>query len=228
MQDRKIVVAIDGPAGAGKSTVARQVAMELGYLYIDTGAMYRAITLKALRQEILMTDEAALTQLAQDTKISLAYRDHTQVIYMDSEDVSREIRLPIVSQNVSMVAKVPGVRIEMVRLQRDLAAPGGVVMDGRDIGSYVLPAAECKIFLTASAAERARRRAGDLEAAGLQVDLNELEQEIAMRDRIDSTREMAPLVQADDALLIDSSRMCFVEVVDKVKNCIRERLLSVK
>lgn len=228
MQDRKIVVAIDGPAGAGKSTVARQVAKELGYIYIDTGAMYRALTLKALRQEIQMTDEDALTQLAQDTDISIAYHDHTQIIYMDGEDVSVEIRLPIVSQNVSMVAKVPGVRIEMVRLQRDLAAPGGVVMDGRDIGSYVLPAAECKIFLTASAAERARRRAGDLEAAGLQVDLNELEQEIAMRDRIDSTREMAPLVQADDALLIDSSRMCFVEVVDKVKNCIRERLLSVK
>ena len=228
MQNRKIVVAIDGPAGAGKSTVARQVAKELGYIYIDTGAMYRAITLKALRQEVQMTDEKALTQLTQDTEISIAYHDHTQVIYMDGEDVSKEIRLPIVSQNVSMVAKVPGVRIEMVKLQRDLAATGGVVMDGRDIGSYVLPAAECKIFLTASAAERARRRAGDLEAAGLQVDLNELEQEIAMRDRIDSTREMAPLVQADDALLIDSSRMCFVEVVDKVKDCIRESQLAAK
>jgi len=228
VQNRKIVVAIDGPAGAGKSTVARQVAKELGYIYIDTGAMYRAITLKALRQEVQMTDEKALTQLTQDTEISIAYHDHTQVIYMDGEDVSKEIRLPIVSQNVSMVAKVPGVRIEMVKLQRDLAATGGVVMDGRDIGSYVLPAAECKIFLTASAAERARRRAGDLEAAGLQVDLNELEQEIAMRDRIDSTREMAPLVQADDALLIDSSRMCFVEVVDKVKDCIRESQLAAK
>lgn len=218
-----MVVAIDGPAGAGKSTVARQVAKELGYIYIDTGAMYRALTLKALRQDIPMDDEEALTRLAQNTEIRIAYCDHTQVIFMDGEDVSKEIRMPVVSQNVSMVAKVSGVRVEMVRLQRELAAGGGVVMDGRDIGSYVLPRADCKIFLTASAAERARRRAGDLAAAGLEVDLGQLEQEILMRDRIDSTREMAPLIQADDAILIDSSRMSFGEVVEQVKQCIRGR-----
>lgn len=218
---RKKIVAIDGPAGAGKSTVARQVSKEMGYVYIDTGAMYRALTLKALRQGISMDDEQALVRLAQNTDIRLTYRDHTQIIFMDGDDVSSEIRTPQVSQNVSYVAKVPGVRLEMVRLQRELANSGGVVMDGRDIGSYVLPDADCKIFLTASAAERARRRGKDLIAAGYEVDLKQLEQEIAMRDQIDSTREMAPLAQAEDAILVDTSEMTFAEVVETIKECIR-------
>ncbi len=216
------VIAIDGPAGAGKSTVARQVSKDLGYIYIDTGAMYRALTLKALRQGIPLDDEGKLTQLARETVITISYRDHTQVIFMDGEDVSDEIRMPVVSQNVSLVAKVPGVRLEMVRLQRELAKAGGVVMDGRDIGSYVLPDAHCKIFLTATTAERARRRARDLEAAGIEVDLAQLEKEIAMRDEIDSTREMAPLVRAEDAILIDTSEMTFHQVVEKIKDCISQ------
>ncbi len=217
---RKPVVAIDGPAGAGKSTVARQVSKDLGYIYIDTGAMYRAITLKALRQGISMEDEQALTKLARETDVKISHVDHTQIICMDGEDVTAEIRSPKVSRNVSLVAKVPGVRLEMVRLQRELAKAGGVIMDGRDIGSYVLPDADCKIFLTASAAERARRRAGDLTTAGYEVNMAQLEQEIAMRDQIDSTREMAPLVQTEDAILIDSSDMSFDEVVEKIKQCI--------
>lgn len=221
-RDKKPAVAIDGPAGAGKSTVAREVSKDLGYIYIDTGAMYRAITLKALRQGINLCDEAALTKLAEDTGIRLAYKDHTQVIYMDGEDVSSEIRLPVVSQNVSLVAKVPGVRLKMVEIQRGLAAEGGVVMDGRDIGTYVLPDSQCKIFLTASPSERARRRAIDLENAGIKVDLKQLEQEIVMRDEIDSTREMAPLTIAHDAMLIDSSDLSFDEVVEKVKKCITQ------
>ncbi|HWI55066.1 MAG TPA: (d)CMP kinase, partial [Desulfobacteria bacterium] len=202
---RRPAVAIDGPAGAGKSTVARQVSKDLGYIYIDTGAMYRAVTLKALRLGYNLSDEAKLTELAKNTEIKLAYKDHTQVIYMDGEDVSSEIRLPLISQNVSFVAKVPGVRIEMVKVQRELAAEGGVIMDGRDIGTYVLPDAKCKIFLTASTSERARRRAKDLIEAGIEVDINQLEKEIAMRDEIDSTREMAPLCKAEDAILVDSS-----------------------
>lgn len=216
----KLVVAIDGPAGAGKSTVARQVSREMGYIYIDTGAMYRALTLKALRQGISMEDEETLTKLAMETEIELAYQDHTQLIIMDGEDVSQEIRTPLVTQNVSLVAKVTGVRLEMVRLQRELAKGGGVVMDGRDIGSYVLPDADCKIFLTASAAERARRRAKDMIAAGFEVDLVQLEKDIAVRDEIDSTREMAPLVKTDDAELVDTSEMSFTEVVEKIKECV--------
>lgn len=222
-RDKKPAVAIDGPAGAGKSTVARQVSRELGYIYIDTGAMYRAVTLKALRQGIDLNDEATLTKLAEDTDIRLAYKDHTQVIYMDGEDVSSEIRLPVVSQNVSMVAKVPGVRLKMVEVQRELAIAGGVIMDGRDIGTYVLPGSQCKIFLTASPSERARRRAADLEKAGIEVDLKELEKEIVRRDEIDSTREMAPLTMAHDAILIESSDLSFDQVVEKVKQCITQK-----
>lgn len=226
MKNKRAVVAIDGPAGAGKSTVARQVAKDLGYIYLDTGAMYRALTLKALRTGVSLEDEDALTKMAKETEIKITYKDHTQLIFMDGEDVSEEIRTPRVSQNVSLVAKVPGVRVEMVRLQRELAKGGGVVMDGRDIGSYVLPDAECKIFLTASTAERARRRAGDLKNLGIEVDLKQLEHEIAMRDQIDSTREMAPLVRAEDALLLDTSNMDFYEVVNKVKELIRSKTVG--
>ncbi|PKM44574.1 MAG: cytidylate kinase [Firmicutes bacterium HGW-Firmicutes-8] len=220
--DKRLVVAIDGPAGAGKSTVARQVSKDLGYIYIDTGAMYRALTLKALRQGIDLEDEKALTKFAEETDIRITHRDHTQVIFMDGEDVSVEIRSPEVSQSVSLVAKVPGVRIEMVRIQRELAKGGGVVMDGRDIGSYVLPDADFKIFLTASTMERARRRARDLEAAGYEVEIIKLAKEIAARDEIDSSRQMAPLVQPQDALLIDTSEMNFDEVVAKIKECIQQ------
>lgn len=222
---KKLVVAIDGPAGAGKSTVARQVSKEMGYIYIDTGAMYRALTLKALRLGISMDDEEALTGLATKTDIKLVYQDHTQLIIMDGEDVSTEIRIPLVTQNVSFVAKVAGVRIEMVRLQRELAKGGGVVMDGRDIGSYVLPDADCKIFLTATTAERARRRAKDLIAAGFEVNLTQLEKDIAVRDEIDSTREMAPLVKAEDAVMVDTSEMSFTEVVQKIQECVQKQVV---
>lgn len=220
---RKSVVAIDGPAGAGKSTVARQIAKDLGYVYIDTGAMYRSLTLKALRLGLDLNNEDVLTDLAHNSSIKLAYEDYTQVIYLDGENVSAEIRLPLVSQNVSLVAKVPGVRLQMVKIQRELAKDGGVIMDGRDIGSYVLPDAECKIFLTASVEERARRRAKDLRAVGIDVNLAELEQELAARDKVDSTREMAPLKPAEDAIIIDSSDMTFEEVVEKIKACVREK-----
>ncbi len=222
--DRKLVVAVDGPAGAGKSTVARQVAKETGYIYIDSGAMYRAVTLKALRQGTDLADEEALTRLAEEAEIRIAHRDHTQVIYLDGEEVSTEIRQPQVSRQVSLVAKIPGVRLALVKLQRELAKAGGVIMDGRDIGSYVLPNADLKIFLTASRAERARRRARDLKAAGFEVRITELEKEIALRDRIDSSRSMAPLVKAPDAIYLNTSRMDFGQVVQKIREYIERQI----
>lgn len=218
------IIAIDGPAGAGKSTIARLVAGKLGYIYIDTGAMYRAITLKTLADGVDFNDEEALTALAENSHIKLAFDDNgCQLIYLDGTDVSEDIRTPRVSQHVSLVAKVPGVRHAMVRLQRELATAGGVVMDGRDIGSYVLPNADVKIYLTASIEERARRRKIDLEDKGYKVDLHQLAEEIAARDKIDSSREMAPLVQAPDAILVDSSDMTIDEVVAGIIDCIKEK-----
>lgn len=217
-------IAIDGPAGAGKSTIARLLAGQLGYIYIDTGAMYRAITLKALENGVDFDDEATLTDLAENSRLELAFdKDGHQIIYLDGHDVSEEIRTPRVSQQVSLTAKVPGVRHAMVRLQRELAARGGVVMDGRDIGSYVLPNADVKIFLTASIEERARRRKRDLEEKGFAVDIKQLEEEIATRDKIDSGREMAPLMQAPDAILVDSSEMTINKVIMTMENIVKEK-----
>jgi cytidylate kinase len=224
LNDLPKTIAIDGPAGAGKSTIARLLAKKLGYIYIDTGAMYRAITLKALENGTGFDDEEALTELAETSSIKLAFDDDgCQIIYLNGRDVSEDIRTPRVSQHVSLAAKVPGVRHAMVRQQRELAAEGGVVMDGRDIGSYVLPNADVKMFLTASIEERARRRKIDLEAKGYEVDINQLAGEIAARDKIDSGREMAPLTQAPDAVLVDSSNMTIDEVLAKMIDIINNK-----
>lgn len=209
-------VAIDGPAGAGKSTVAKIVAQKLNLLYVDTGAMYRALTLKILRNKIGCSDHEMLTLLAEQTEIDMEHTPAGQQVYLDHEDVTEEIRTPEVTKAVSMVSAIPGVRKHMVMKQRMLANRRGVVMDGRDIGTYVLPDAEVKIFLTASLRARAERRYRDLLEKGYTASLEEIEEEIAKRDAYDSKREMAPLQQAKDAILLDTTGLTIQQVVQRI------------
>lgn len=220
MSIKKISIAIDGPAGSGKSTIAKEVALKFGYIYIDTGAMYRAITLKALRNNTLLNDSDQLTILAENTVIRLEYetvgQDVQLHIIMDNSDVSEEVRSLEVSNNVSVVAAVAGVREALVNLQRSMAKSGGVVMDGRDIGTVVLPKAELKVFLTASVTERSKRRWLEFKEKGIAVDLQELEEQIRQRDFFDSNREINPLCQAKGAILLDTTQLTIEQVVVKV------------
>lgn len=215
-----IAIALDGPAGSGKSTIAKAVASKFQYIYIDTGAMYRAITLKALQNKVPIDNPLQLTELAQNTMIRLKYIEANGLsqlrLIMDGVDVSEAIRSLEVTNNVSAVAAVAGVREALVKLQREMAREGGVVMDGRDIGTVVLPDAELKIFLTASVAERSKRRWLELKAKGIEVDLAELEEQIRKRDELDSNREVDPLRQADDAILIDTTNMSIAEVTERI------------
>lgn len=215
-QTGRLTIAIDGPAGAGKSTVARAVAQRLGYLYIDTGAMYRALTLKALRHGLAGEDTAGLGALAAATVISLEQRPDGVRVLLDGEDVTQAIRDPEVTHHVSAVSAVAAVRERLVEFQREVARGGGVVMDGRDIGSHVLPEADRKFFVTASLAERADRRRRELATAGHAVSPAELEAEIARRDHLDSTRAVSPLVRVPDAVLIDTTGLTVDEVVNRI------------
>jgi cytidylate kinase len=222
---RKLTIAIDGPAGAGKSTVAQLVAQRLGYVYIDTGAMYRAVTLQALRAKADLFCEAELSELAQCVNINLKNQqgEAKPLVYLDGEDVTREIRTPEISRHVSQVAQITGVRKRMAELQRQMGKSGGVVMDGRDIGTHVLPWAEIKIFLTASIEERALRRGKELREKGYQVDMEALKAEIGNRDQMDMERETAPLIQAPDAVLLDSTLLNIDGVVDRILGLVREK-----
>ncbi|SFQ96623.1 (d)CMP kinase [Desulfoscipio geothermicus] len=215
--DNRVSIAIDGPAGAGKSTVARLVAERLGYIYIDTGAMYRAVTLQALMDKININDETALTRVAVDVDIALRVNEkgHTRV-YLNSLDVSKEIRSPEVSRHVSLVSRVPGVRKRMTQLQREMAARCSVVMEGRDIGTHVLPDADMKFFLTASVEERARRRHAELQERGYTLSFAEIVEDIKQRDNIDASRAVAPLKPAPDAEIIDCSIMTVEQVVNLI------------
>jgi len=220
----KLAVAIDGPAGAGKSTVAKMVAAHFGLLYIDTGAMYRALTYKILRDQIDMNNEAAVHQILTNTTIELKMSDREQAVYLDHEDVTNKIRSREVNANVSKVAAYQHVREEMVRQQQLLAKHGDVIMDGRDIGTYVMPFAKVKIFLNATVAERAKRRHEENLKKGIPSDLLTLTEEIAKRDHLDATRAFAPLKKATDALEIDTTSMSIDEVVQNIiqiveKNC---------
>lgn len=216
-------IAIDGPAGAGKSTIAKKVARLLGFLYIDSGALYRAVALSALEKQIDSQDEAALARLLQGLQLDLSEdAKGNQVVQVNGRDVSRAIRDNKVSQVVSAYSAVPGVRQLVTARIQVLAASRDVVMDGRDIGSVVLPQADVKVFLTASVAERARRRLLQLQAQGEAVGQEALEAEIAARDQKDRERAVAPLVQAPDALYLDSSNMDIDEVCQHILALIRK------
>lgn len=219
----KLNIAVDGPAGAGKSTVARLVAKALGYVHIDTGSMYRAVTWKMLQEEIAPEQSDKIAELAGRMRIELLPGEHGQRVLVDGRDVTDEIRSLAVNRLVGKVAQIPEVRRLLVQKQRQMAAAKGVVLDGRDIGTEVLPDAEVKIFLTASVKERAERRYHELARVGQTIPLEQLEKEIAERDRMDEQREISPLVQAPDAVLIDSTDKTIEQVVDEVLTLCRSR-----
>jgi CMP/dCMP kinase len=219
---QKLIIAIDGPVGSGKSTLARRVAELMGYVYIDTGAMYRSIALKALRRSVALEAADPLTALASDTRIDLRAQDGGQQVFLDGEDVTSAIRTPEVAQAASKVAVIPGVRRVLVAEQRRAGGQGGVVMEGRDIGTVVFPDAELKIFLTASPETRAERRWREHQQKGDAIDLARTLDEIHERDRRDREREDSPLVRAKDAVVVDSTAMEPEEVARLVVILARE------
>lgn len=219
---KKLVVAIDGPAGAGKSTIAKLAAERLGYAYIDTGAMYRSVAWKFL-QTGKEFDEAFISELAR--KMVIEFRSEASVnrVFVDGAEVTAAIRSAEVTANVSRVAAIGDVREAMVEQQRRMGEAGGVLMDGRDIGTVVFPNAQVKIFLTATVEERALRRFKELEAKGEKVDLKQLQADIASRDKQDSERAISPLRQAEDAIYLDTSKMTIAEVTDYILKLVRDK-----
>ena len=222
---KKMNIAIDGPASAGKSTIAKKVAEQLGYIYLDTGAMYRTLTYAALSNEVDLQDEEALHTLLKGIRITfLTAENEMQRVFLNDEDVTDSIRSEEVTQNVSLVSSFAKVREEMVARQKSIARSGGVVMDGRDIGTVVLPDAEVKIFMTATAEERALRRYKENIANGMTTSLEELTEDMKRRDHLDSTRSVSPLKKAEDAIVLDSTHLEIDEVVKQILGIIEVRL----
>jgi len=223
MQCRKLTVAIDGPAGAGKSTVARNLARTLGYLYVDSGAMYRAVALRCLVQGVDLSNEDEVSRIARSADVRLVQKSGELNVLLDGEDVTAAVRRPEVGEAAPQVAKYPAVREALVELQRKMSAAGGVVMDGRDIGTVVLPGADVKVFLTASPEERARRRYRELVQRGEKVSYQEVLEAIKRRDWMDASREHSPLVRAKDAVEIDTTGRPVGDVVEEILSlCIRK------
>ncbi len=216
-------IAIDGPAGAGKSTIAKRIAKQLGYIYVDTGAMYRAMGLYFIRQGISAEEGEKISEKCEDADVSIEYIDGEQVVFLNGENVNSLIRTEEVGNMASSTSVYPAVRTKMVSLQQKLAEKADVVMDGRDIGTCVLPNADVKIYLTADAKVRAKRRFLELQAKGETCDINKIEQDIIERDKRDMTREMSPLKQAEDAVLVDSSYMSVEEVIDTIIKMCEEK-----
>lgn len=222
---KKMNIAIDGPASAGKSTIAKKVAEKLGYIYLDTGAMYRTLTYAALSNGSDLHDEEALHKLLQGIRITFSTAENEmQRVFLNEEDVTESIRSEQVTQNVSLVSSFAKVREEMVARQKSIARSGGVVMDGRDIGTVVLPDAEVKIFMTATAEERALRRYKENMAKGMTTSLEELTEDMKRRDHLDSTRTISPLKKADDAIVLDSTHLEIDEVVKRILGIIEANL----
>lgn len=209
-------IAIDGPAGAGKSTIAKRLAKKLGFIYVDTGAMYRAMAYYFLQKKTDPSDETAIAAMCPDVDVTIAYEENEQQVLLNGENVNGFIRTEEVGNMASSVSVYPVVRTKLVELQRQLAAKSDVIMDGRDIGTCVLPDAQVKIYLTASSATRAKRRFDELAAKGETCDLEQIEKDIIDRDYRDMHRETSPLKQAEDAVLVDSSEMNIDEVVDAI------------
>ena len=219
-----INIAIDGPAGAGKSTIARKLAAELGYIYVDTGALYRAVGVNAMRNGADTKDAAQVGGTLSGADVSLRFVDGEQRVFLGDEDVSLAIRTPEASMAASNVSAIPAVREFLFDLQRDIAAKNNCIMDGRDIGTVVLPNAQVKIFLTASAEVRAKRRYDELLSKGMQADYDQVLEEMIQRDYQDSHRAIAPLKQADDAVLVDTSDMDLDQVVETLNNIVKENI----
>lgn len=220
---RGLIIAIDGPAGSGKSTVAKLVAQKLKFLYVDTGAMYRALTLKAIKVNADLEDEEALAALAKKTDIELKQGNGSLKVYLDAEDVTQEIRKPEITNAVSYIARAKAVRAHMVMLQRRLGEKGCAVLEGRDIGTVVFPDADKKFYIDASFDVRVKRRYKELKEGGLQITEEEVKKDLKIRDENDLTRSIAPLKKADDAVYIDTSDMSIEGVVEKVSNLIKTK-----
>lgn len=229
MEDQKTFnIAIDGPAGAGKSTIAKTLAAELGFVYVDTGAMYRAIALHILRVAVDAKDEAAITTACGDITITIEYKNGVQNVILNGEDVSGLIRTEEVGNMASAISVYLPVRDKLLQLQKNLAAAENVIMDGRDIGTCVLPNADLKIYLTAGSRVRAERRSRELVEKGMMCNLEEIEQDIIERDYRDMHRDIAPLKQAEDAVLVDTSQMTIDQVIETIIGIAVGRGLQVK
>lgn len=221
---KKIQIAIDGPAGAGKSTIAKIVAEALRFTYIDTGAMYRAVTYKAMKENIQLNDAEAIEKMLQETAITLKPSEQGQLVFVDGQDVSQAIRSNEVTANVSEVAAHANIREILVAMQQKLAADGGVVMDGRDIATHVLKDAELKIYMSATVEERAHRRFLDNERRGIPSTIESLQKEIALRDKLDSEREASPLIQAEDALFLDTTHLSIDEAAQEILKLAQQKM----
>jgi len=222
---KRIQIAIDGPSGAGKSTMAKLIARELGILYLDTGAMYRAVALKAIKSGIDTKDGEDVAEMVKDLDLQIEHRDGSQRVILDGTDVTEDIRTPAVTVGSSDVAVIPAVREKMVELQRRIAENNSVIMDGRDIGTHVLPNADVKIFLTASIEDRTKRRYEELKEKGtLNQTFEELKKEMEYRDKNDSTRSHSPLKKADDAILLDTTGFSVEESAKTILDIIKSRL----
>lgn len=221
-------IAIDGPAGAGKSTIARRVAKELSFIYVDTGAMYRAMALYLLRKEVNKDDTEQIGNICQDAEISIEYQNGEQIVLLNDENVNSYLRTEEVGNMASVSSAVPRVREKLLSLQRKLARDMSVVMDGRDIGTTILPDADVKIYLTASSLTRAKRRYLELQEKGTVCNLDEIQKDIEERDHRDMNREISPLRQAEDAVLVDSSDLTIQQVVDRILQIFRSKTAGEK